>query len=159
MFTTSNTPKNVIVKNETKVIIVKPVDNEIKMLPKGNYVFNLASSNDVFYLSAENLPLNSPVILNAQGQLEVAKASNPNHSDSFLGLNLFSTPINLTATIRNYGLVSNDNWNWELNKPIFLGINGDLTQTIDNGISFLLHIAKPITDKSIFILQNNPIIL
>jgi hypothetical protein len=159
MFTTSNTPKNVIVKNETKSVIVKPVTNEVKILPTGNYVFNLASSNDVFYIAFENLPLNAPVILNAQGKLEVAKASNPTHSDSFLGLNLFSTPINLTATIRNYGLVTNENWTWELNKPIFLGINGDLTQAVDNGNSFLLHIAKPITDKSIFILQNNPIIL
>lgn len=158
MFTTSETV-NVIVKNETEPVIVKPIENEIKVLQNGNYVFNLAGNNDVFYLASENLPLNCPVILNAQKQLEVAKASNLTHSDSFLGLNLFSTPINLTATIRNYGLVENENWNWELNKPIFLGVNGDLTQEIDNGIVFLLHIAKPITDKSIFILQNNPIIL
>jgi hypothetical protein len=159
MFTSSDAPKKVIVQNEINTVIVKPINNEVKLLPSGNYVFNLSSSNDVFYLASENLPLNCPVILNAQNQLEIAKASNLTHSDSFLGLNLFSAPINLTATIRNYGLVTNDNWNWELNKPIFLGINGDLTQTVDNGISFLLHIAKPITTKSIFILQNNPIIL
>jgi hypothetical protein len=158
MFTTSETI-NVIVKNEIEPVIVKPIQNEIKVLQNGNYTFNLAGNSDVFYLAAENLPLNCPVILNAQKQLEVAKASNLTHSDSFLGLNLFSVPINLTATIRNYGLVENDNWNWELNKPIFLGVNGDLTQEIDNGIVFLLHIAKPITDKSIFILQNNPILL
>lgn len=159
MFTTSDTPKNVIVQNESKTVIVKPVNNEVQILPTGNYVFNLASSNDVFYIASENLPLHSPVILNAQRRLEVAKASNITHSDSFLGLNLFSTPINLTATIRNYGIVTNENWDWDLNKPIFLGVNGDLTQIVDNGIVFLLHIAKPITDKSIFILQNNPILL
>ena len=158
MFTSSETI-NVIVKNDIEPVIVNPTENEVKVLQGGNYVFNLASSNDVFYLATENLPLNSPVILNAQKQLEVAKAGKLTHSDSFLGLNLVSTPINLTATVRTYGLVTNENWDWELNKPIFLGVNGDLTQEIDNGIVFLLHIAKPITDKSIFILQNNPIIL
>lgn len=158
MFTSSETI-NVIIKNENEPVIVKPIENEVKVLQGGNYVFNLASSNDVFYLAEENLPLNCPVILNAQKQLEVAKAGNLTHSDSFLGLNLVSTPINLTATVRTHGLVTNENWNWELNKPIFLGVNGDLTQEIDNGIVFLLHIAKPITDKSIFILQNNPILL
>jgi hypothetical protein len=159
MFTTSDTPKKVIVKTEVNSVIVKPVSNEIKVLQNGNYTFNLSGNNDVFYLAAESLPLNYPVILNDQKQLEVAKASNLNHSNSFLGLNLFSVPLNLTATIRNYGIVENDDWDWELNKPIFLGLNGDLTQIPDNGIAFLLQIAKPITNKSIFILQDNPIIL
>jgi hypothetical protein len=159
MFTTSDTPKKVIVKTEVNSVIVKPIKNEIKVLQNGNYTFNLSSNNDVFYLAAESLPLNYPVILNEDNKLEVAKASNLNHSNSFLGLNLFSVPINLTASIRNYGIVENDDWNWELNKPIFLGINGDLTQIPDIGIAFLLQIAKPITNKSIFILQDNPIIL
>lgn len=150
--------RDVKVITTDKQTIVQPEVREIKILRNGNYVFNLANNTDLFYLASEVLPVNTPLILNNSEQLEVAKASNLNHAFRFIGLNLVSTQINAIATVRNYGTVTNNNWSWELNKPIFLGINGDLTQIIDNGIKFLLQIAKPITDKTILIIQDNPIL-
>jgi hypothetical protein len=49
-----------------------------------------------------------------------------------------------------FGELEEVSWNWDITKPIFIGINGLLTQTPPNS-GFSCIIAYPVTTTKIFI--------
>lgn len=62
---------------------------------------------------------------------------------------------NFTATIA--GTMTDNNWQWNVNEPIYLGRNGNLTQTIDNNSVYIQQVATAISINKILINFEVPI--
>jgi hypothetical protein len=88
-------------------------------------------------------------------------ASSDNLSQAFVSLGFVNQAVSIGGTFKTItqGLVSDSSWNWQLDKPIFLGINGFLTQTYPNNSLFCKIVASVISTQKIFINFGEPIIL
>jgi hypothetical protein len=65
------------------------------------------------------------------------------------------------TSIRNYGELVETSWNWTMDKPVFLGPNGTLTQAnpADAGAAFSLVVGFPSSPTKLFINIREPILL
>jgi hypothetical protein len=80
-------------------------------------------------------------------------ASCLNLNNAFISLGFINQAIIAGATFKaiTQGLVSDSSWNWQLDKPVFLGDNGQLTQSITNSAIFIKQVATVINSQSLFI--------
>lgn len=80
-----------------------------------------------------------------------ADSNNINHASKTLGF--VANAVNQGAIFQavTEGFVLDSNWDWNTNRPIFLGNNGFLTQSIPNDAVFVQQIAKTINTQKIFI--------
>jgi hypothetical protein len=69
--------------------------------------------------------------------------------DSILGISINSAAINYPLIVQFNGVVTNNGWNWDITKPIYLGTNGNMTQDISTGK--IQRIAIPLTTTSLYI--------
>jgi len=60
--------------------------------------------------------------------------------------------------VLHFGVVENDNWNLNINKPIMLGMNGDITQEMPTS-GFWVNLGNVISNKKIIFNMSSPIIL
>jgi hypothetical protein len=69
------------------------------------------------------------VILNADDQVDYADNTVLSHRDVLFGLTTGAAAAGDLATIQTTGELTEPSWNWTPQQPIFLGVNGLLTQT------------------------------
>jgi hypothetical protein len=66
--------------------------------------------------------------------------------------------IGSEATVQVSGFIEESSWNWNVDLPVFLSTNGQLTQSaITSGFSLI--VGKPRTATNMFISISEPIIL
>lgn len=98
------------------------------------------------------------VILNDAGQLEYASSDNQNHANRFAGILPFAANQGNTAIAYRQGDLSDGGWNWTRGSPVFLGLNGFLTQTAPT-TGFLLIVGNPSSATTLAINPSVPIFL
>jgi hypothetical protein len=118
-------------------------------------------TNSDFRLETNIILLNNPshnliafkIITN---QLTYASNDNSNNQYLILGMNIDSiTSSDPIARVQLQGYVRNVNWNWNINKPIYLGLGGNMTQTKPTS-GFIKIIAIPISNNEIILRFNKP---
>lgn len=80
------------------------------------------------------------------------------HANKILGLSIGAVDAGGMASIQTGGEIEEPSWAWQPDFPIFLGINGLLTQTVPEA-GFSLIVGFPITTTRIFINLREPLIL
>ena len=93
-----------------------------------------------------------------QGFAIYADPSNPDHVSNVLGVSVNSVTDNTYVTIRTSGFMEDPAWSWVPYEPIFLGINGTMTQTPPL-TGFLLVVATVISPTKLLINIKEPIVL
>lgn len=73
-----------------------------------------------------------------------------NHADIVLGVLENAVESGVQTRVITQGIIQDTNFSWQLNKPIFLGNNGTLTQTIPS-TGFIKQIAFPLTINKIYV--------
>jgi hypothetical protein len=68
-----------------------------------------------------------------------------------IGLLKNAIAIGNTFNVMLSGVISDSNWNWQLDTPIFLGVNGTLTQNIPSTAKQIVQVASVINSQKIFI--------
>lgn len=130
---------------------VVTVDQEVAIVvatapgPKGesSAVLNI-------YTAGASLSGHRMVTLNSSQQLIYATNINLDHAEKVLGMTMGAAAAgDLTQVIRS-GELSEPSWNWTLGQPIFLGLDGLLTQ-VPPASGFLLHVAFPISATRVFV--------
>lgn len=89
---------------------------------------------------------------------QYADKDNLNHSESVVGILEAVLNPGESARAIAQGLLSDNSFNFQLNKPIFLGNNGNLTQDIPT-TGFVKQLAYPVTSSKIYVKINSSIIL
>ena len=97
-------------------------------------------------------------ILNDAGQLEYASSSNQSHAFRFAGVLPNGYSQGDMAIAYRMGEITDAVWNWTRGSPVFLGVNGFLTQTAPT-TGFLLVIGAPTSATNLLIQPSDPIFL
>ena len=79
-------------------------------------------------------------------------------ADRVIGINTLPVAQLSVATVQILGVMSNSNWDWDIEFPIFLGEGGQLTQSVAT-TGFVLQVATPISGHDILIGIKQPIVL
>lgn len=90
--------------------------------------------------------------------LRYADCSDASQAFQVLGLLTMAVSSGGAIPILVGGLFSDDAWNWDTTRPIFLGTAGLLTQNFPK-TGFLLQVARAITPKQIHFEIQEPVIL
>jgi hypothetical protein len=105
-----------------------------------------------------NLSALRVVILDNAGQFAYADSSTPSHAYRVAGILPYAVPQDAEGVAYRLGEITDAVWNWTRGSPIFLGTNGQLTQTPPT-TGFLLVLAQPISPTVINLVQPVPILL
>jgi hypothetical protein len=103
-------------------------------------------------------------IVKSDGTGAATYASNNDLSSSYgiLGMTTGAAAQGAPLSIQESGRIIEPSWNWIPSQPIYLGIDGTLTQTPPNktaGAVFILVVGFAMTSTSIYIHIREPIIL
>lgn len=115
------------------------------------------SGNIDEYITAESIPAFSIVTTNSSGNLILASSANVLHVNKCLGLTRILAAPGAQVIVTYYGRITNNQWNFDITKGIFLGLNGVVTQNPFTGV-FTQSIGYPITSNTININIKNGII-
>jgi len=80
------------------------------------------------------------------------------HANKVIGMTTGAAMVGAGVTIQAGGELTEPSWDWTLNIPVWLGVNGLLTQAVPVS-GFSLIIGFPISQTSIFIDIHEPIFL
>jgi hypothetical protein len=105
-----------------------------------------------------NLSALRAVILDNAGQFAYADSGTPSHAYRVAGILPYAVPQDAEGVAYRLGEISDAVWSWTRGSPIFLGTNGQLTQT-PPATGILLVLAQPVSATTINLLQPVPILL
>jgi hypothetical protein len=94
-------------------------------------------------VAATSLSALRVVTLDDSGQLIYADSGNLNHAFALIGILPAAVGLGNSIAVLTDGSLSDTNWNWNPRVPIFLGSNGQLTQTVPSS-GFLVQVARAI---------------
>lgn len=98
-----------------------------------------------------NISGHRALILNQSGQVEYASSSNPLHINRVIGISLNAAISGDIVNVRTQFEITEPSWNWTLNVPIFLGENGNLTQSPSSNGVFIQQLGYPISSTTIYV--------
>lgn len=110
------------------------------------------------YAAAQYITAYKIVALNSSSKVELATNTNMNHVNSVIGISTITVNKDILVSIQTYGKIRNPAWNLDISLPIYVGINGDLTQIAPTS-GFVLKIGYALSSDSIFIDLKEPFIL
>jgi hypothetical protein len=89
---------------------------------------------------------------------QYASSANINDAPGSFVLTTQSSTQGQTIKFLTYGFISNNDWNWDINQPVFLGTNGNITQTPVTSV-FHLQLGNASAVNSIFFNPSEVILL
>ena len=120
----------------------------------GATIINNYGSDTVAVTAAENL--GGHRIVTVEGYY--ASKDTATDKNKVLGMTTGAVSSGGEATVQVSGFIEESSWNWNVNLPVFLSTNGQLTQSaITSGFSLI--VGKPRTATNMFISISEPIIL
>lgn len=121
--------------------------------PSGALAFN--------YPAAYPISGHRAVMLNAAGELVYASAGVLANADRVLGVTLNAAAAGDVVKVQRSGEVTEPSWSWSPDSPIYLGLDGVLTQTppAPPGSRFSLVIGVPLSPTTVFLNVGFPIVL
>lgn len=106
-------------------------------------------SNNLTFVAGQNLSALRAVTSNALGQ--VVYANNTSIADAqVIGVTYTAANSGSSVTVITSGLINDPAWNWTKG-PVFLGVNGNLTQTAPTNGNILVFIGRALTATQLLI--------
>lgn len=112
----------------------------------------------IIKVAGEALGGNRIVVLDATEKAFYANKSDLTNAEKILGVTMGAASLGANVTIQTYGEMEDSSFNFTLNQSIYVGLNGQMTQTPPT-TGFLRSIGFPITATKLFIDLGVPIIL
>ena len=146
--------RNAVTITETGAAVnINPTENVVNVLT-GATIINNYGSDTVAVTAAENL--GGHRIVTVEGYY--ASKDTATDKNKVLGMTTGAVSSGGEATVQVSGFIEESSWNWNVNLPVFLSTNGQLTQSaITSGFSLI--VGKPRTATNMFISISEPIIL
>lgn len=120
-------------------------------------VTNIISTSNLFksFQASENISALRAVTY-ATGEL--IRYSDYLTQPSVIGISANAATTSNSVKVYVAGLLSDNSWNWIINRQVFLGANGILTQTPPIS-GYLVSVGTAVSTKAFNIVINNPILL
>lgn len=101
------------------------------------------------------------VLIDGQGKFDYVSADNLLHSSRAVGVTIGAASAGAPANVVMFGEITEPTWTWIPDQPVYLGVNGQLTQTMPvfPASKFLQVIGIPMTSTSLFVNIGFPITL
>ena len=112
----------------------------------------------VSYIAGVALGGHRMVVLDASQQAQYASSATPAHISIVLGMTTGAAIAGAPVQIQTGGEITEPSWSWSLGSPVYLGVNGLLTQTPPSS-GFSLVIGFPISATVLFINLREPVII
>lgn len=90
------------------------------------------------------------LLASINGKVELADKDKPIHAFNIMGMSVSSGSEGSTIFIQTGGTILNGNWSWNENSPLWLGNNGDITQTPPE-TGFLMQIGIALSPSKIIL--------
>ena len=132
-------PFNIVIEKPTTITVVE--DNEI-----------------ILFIANEDIQPYQPVFINNDDTVSVASGDAIESLNRFLGINTALVTQGQQARVKIMGTLYDDNFNWDVNKEIYIG-NGILTQNPDANTVYIQQVANVLSSKLILITHNEPTLL
>lgn len=134
-------PQNVTLDIVGTQPLINVDDKPVTLNIEGNLGGSIG--NELTFVAGQNLSALRAVTTNALGQ--AVYANNTSLADAIVvGITKTSATSGSQIQVLPSGLLVDANWNW-VKGPVFLGVNGVLTQTVPTNGSILVHIGKALT--------------
>jgi len=131
-------------------LVSKRKDELMSIINKGVKIINEINSAEVLddvVLYGMTISALKVVYMNA-GKAYIASSGELSQANRVIGVAVDACTVGHSGRIRKQGYMKDNSWHWQLDKPIFLGINGALTQTAPVS-GFVCQIAVPISSNEI----------
>lgn len=115
-----------------------------------------STETEVNYPCGEMIVEGYAVKLNALNQLERCSAFNATHLNTLIGLAKQTGNIGNVIAVAEDEYMTNTSWAWQPDKPVFLGTDGTLTQSLI-GVVFVQQVGVALTPTKIVIRISQPI--
>lgn len=124
-------------------------------------VVNPLPNNQVQYTTAAAIGGHRVVILTNDGTVAIASADDITSATRVIGITVNAADINTQVLIQTQEELDDPSWFWDMSHPVYLGLNGVLTQVppTSPGSAFSMVVGFPITSTSLFINLREPIVL
>lgn len=111
--------------------------------------------------ASTNLSGHRAVVLNSLGEAVYADNNTAAHANKFAGVTQGASITGASATLQQFGEMTEPSWSWTPDQPVYLGANGFLTQTMPVATSakFSLIIGVAQTATKLFISPMPPIFI
>lgn len=121
----------------------------------------VAGSVSFLYQASTPMSGHKIVMLDGYGKLAYASSYNLEHAQRVIGITTNAASIEGDVSVLSVGEITEPSWNWQPNIPIYLGLDGSLTQEQPSmpGSKFSMVVGFPITDTTMFLNIGYPIIL
>lgn len=90
------------------------------------------------------------------GGTDYASSARPEDAHLVLGISKGAALTGSPVTIQTEGELTEPSWNWDLERPVFNGVDGILTQTSAGGYSLI--VGTPLTSTTILVSVKQPIV-
>ena len=119
------------------------------------------SNGQFAYTAGVPLSGHRVVTVDDNGQAIYANAATLSHMNKILGMTTGAASAASSVNVQLIGEFTEGSWNWSLNQPIYLGLNGALTQAVPETPSsvFSIVVAFPISATKILLNLREPILI
>jgi hypothetical protein len=113
------------------------------------------------YLSSSNLSGHRLVTIDNSGSIIYASNDNNLHANRVIGMTTGASSSGAMSTVQANGELLEPSWNWDTSLPVYLGLNGLLTQTppVYPSALFSLIVGFPVSTTTLYIQIGQPIAL
>ena len=147
----SNDKYNVIVETDT-VNTITSGGEQGPAGPPGD------SINYVNIIAGQDLSGHRVVCTNNIGRVIYADSGISTTADRIVGITTSASLNGTVAEVQMVGVLEEPSWNWDVTIPLYIGVNGYITQTPPSS-GYLYSIGFAMTPTKIFINKQPPIIL
>ena len=101
------------------------------------------------------------VVLDGQGGATYASNADQTHANRVVGMTTHAAVAGAPVALAIYGEITEPSWNWDTANPVYLGVDGLLTQIVPEfpDAKFSVVVGFPISTTTLFINIGIPITL
>ena len=120
-----------------------------------------SGATSYIYSAAQPISGHRAVMLNGAGEVTYPSAANLSDASLVLGVSTNAASTGQAVTVVRTGEVTEPSWNWVGRNPVYLGIDGVLTQNVPvlPASLFSLVIGIPISPTKLFVNVQQPLVL
>lgn len=152
--------REVVIALEEAVQIVPAQDGNVVVTAPGIVATVVEGGIDtrVTVTAGEVLGGHKAIKLGAGGKAFYASADVADDALKVIGISITAADIDATVTVKISGKITESTWDWDTTKPVFLGVDGRLTQTEPtSGVSLVM--GWPLSATELWLKRHEPIIL